>query len=83
LLLILPQVLREVKGRLGRVRPSSKAKDASRVSTVDDKAFQLVQVGLGHVRLDDPADAGLKAADAGKHAYALRSEVSGGARCED
>jgi hypothetical protein len=67
--------LREVKGRLGHVRTTSKA--AARVSAVEDKAFQLVQVGLGRIRLDDPADAALKAAGGSLHAYALRSEVSG------
>lgn len=58
------QALREVKESLGRVRTKRGA--AGTVATVADKAFQLAQVALGHIKIDKAA---------GANTYRLKMEV--------
>lgn len=70
--LILPplaplQALREVKEKAGRVRVK-RGKEGT-VSSVPDKAFQLLQIGLGRLKLDSLGVTG-------PGAYSLRMEVS-------
>lgn len=60
------QVLREIKEKLGRVR--SKRGTEGKVATLPDKAFQLLQMALGRLKLE-------ASLAAGPLAYSLRMEA--------